>query len=100
MRLTHALVQVAQVLAAEADQRHWGYSLSQRTGVRSGVLYPMLSRMLEWGWLSAEWEDPGVTEGRLPRRYYCVSGIGRKRLNQILDKARRDQRFQALFPGQ
>ena len=56
MRKTHSLVQVAMGLMAEPDTRHWGYDLSKRSGVRSGVLYPTLQRMLDEGWLQDGWE--------------------------------------------
>ena len=43
----HPLVQVAMAVLANPTSRHWGYELSRQTGVRSGVLYPMLTRMLD-----------------------------------------------------
>ena len=39
-------------LMADVGGRHWGYELSKQSGVRSGVMYPTLQRMLEEGWLS------------------------------------------------
>ena len=47
MRVTHALVQVAAALMGDASGRHWGYELSKSSGVRSGVMYPVLQRMLD-----------------------------------------------------
>jgi PadR family transcriptional regulator PadR len=51
MKLTNALVQVALAVVSHPDNRLWGYELSRQTGVRSGVLYPILHRMLDEGWL-------------------------------------------------
>jgi PadR family transcriptional regulator PadR len=98
MLMTYAVVKVAMALAADPAGRHWGYSLSRQAGVRSGVLYPLLTRMLNEGWLSDGWEDPASIEsGRPPRRYYVVTPEGRKALTGLLDEAREDPRFSALL---
>lgn len=93
MRTTLALVQVAAVLIDNSTAKHWGYELTQRAGVRSGVLYPMLSRMLDQGWLTDGWEDPAQIVGRPPRRYYELTDEGRLQLGAVLRKAARDSRF-------
>jgi hypothetical protein len=66
VRMTHALVQVAAALLDKPDERRWGYDVAKRAGVRSGVLYPMLTRMLNEGWLTDGWEDPrrSLSDGR------------------------------------
>lgn len=98
MRKTHALVQVAIALLDDPNGRHWGYELSKRSGVRSGVLYPLLTRILDEGWLTDDWEDPNtLTEKRPPRRYYELTDAGRLELGAVLQQARRDARFTSLF---
>lgn len=98
MRKTHASVQTALALMTDPDARHWGYDLTKRANVRSGVLYPVLTRMLDAGWLSDGWEDPVTIERkRPPRRYYEVTTEGRKALAELLDEARTDPRFSALL---
>src|SRR5687768_17219913 len=83
-RRTGALVQVAIALMEEPDDRHWGYELSKRSGVRSGVLYPMLTRMLNDGWLTDGWEDPAtITDKRPPRRYYELTETGKRELGAL-----------------
>jgi PadR family transcriptional regulator PadR len=90
---------VALALLEDPTGRHWGYDLSKRSGVRSGVLYPMLTRMLDEGWLTDGWEDPNtITEKRPPRRYYELTDAGKLELGAVLQQARRDARFAALFP--
>lgn len=37
-----ARVRVAEALMGDPDGRHWGYDLSRRSGVRSGIAYPVL----------------------------------------------------------
>jgi PadR family transcriptional regulator PadR len=96
MRTTRHLVMVAMALLDDPTGRHWGYELSKRSGVRSGVLYPMLTRMLDQGWLTDGWEDPTTIRGRPPRRYYELTDIGRLELGALLQKACRDARFTGL----
>lgn len=98
MRKTHALVQVTMALLEDPTGQHWGYELSKQTGVRSGVLYPMLTRMLNEGWIEDGWEDPtAIRDKRPPRRYYELTDKGRLALGAILQEARRDARFNALI---
>jgi PadR family transcriptional regulator len=98
MKITHSLVQVMLALVESPQDRHWGYDLSKRAGVRSGVLYPILRRMLEQGWLSDGWEDPSETGGsRPPRRYYVLTEEGLSQAGLLLTRARSDARFKALM---
>lgn len=98
MRKTFSLIQVALALMADPGGRHWGYDLSRRSGVRSGVLYPMLQRMLDEGWLLDGWEEQGeVRAKRPPRRYYELTDKGKTELGAVLRTARQDTRFRALM---
>jgi Predicted transcriptional regulators len=99
MRVTHALVEVALVLMNDPSAKHWGYELGKQACVRSGVLYPMLTRMLAEGWLSDGWEDPATMQGRPPRRYYELTDEGRVHLGAVLQTARSDARFARLRFG-
>ena len=99
MRRTYALVQVALALMADADGRHWGYELSKQSGVRSGVMYPLLQRLLDQGWLDDGWEDQAQV-GRVkrpPRRYYELTDEGKAALGAVIAEARRDARFAPLI---
>jgi PadR family transcriptional regulator, regulatory protein PadR len=98
MRKTHSLIQVAMALMADPCSRHWGYDLSKRSGVRSGVLYPTLQRMLDEGWARDGWEEQdGVRAKRPPRRYYELTDKGKAELGALLNEARRDARFRSLL---
>jgi PadR family transcriptional regulator PadR len=100
MRKTHALAQVLRAFMDKPTERHWGYDLSKRAGVRSGVLYPILHRMLEEGWLEDGWEDAADTLGRRPpRRYYELTSAGRSVVRELVDEMREDIRFGALLGG-
>jgi PadR family transcriptional regulator, regulatory protein PadR len=97
MRKTHSLIQVAMALMADPGGRHRGYNLSKRSGVRSGVLYPTLQRMLDEGWARYGWEEQdGVRAKRPPRRYYELTDKGKAELGALLNEARRDARFHSL----
>jgi PadR family transcriptional regulator PadR len=97
MRKTHSLIQVAIALMADPGGQHWGYDLSKRSGVRSGVLYPTLQRMLDEGWARDGWEEQdGARAKRPPRRYYKLTDKGRAELGALLNEARRDARFRSL----
>lgn len=98
MRKTHALIQVAIAMMNDPTGRYWGYQLSKASGVRSGVLYPALSRMLDEGWLTDGWEDRNQKGKHRPRRYYQLTDEGRIALGGVLAEARRDARFFGL-PG-
>lgn len=96
MRKTYALMQVTTELLADSAGKHYGYDLAKKSGVRSGVLYPMLTRMVEAGWLTDGWEDPATIQGRPPRRYYELTKEGILRLGGLIEEARSDTRFVTL----
>lgn len=99
MRLTHSLVQVAVTLTEAPFDQHWGYDLSRRAHVRSGVLYPILQRLLDAGWLEDGWEETAnPSPKRPPRRYYRLTDEGRREIGAIVDRARHENRFLSLFP--
>ena len=105
MKMTHSLTLVAAAmlemdLAGEHGGRLWGYALSKRSGVRSGVLYPQLDRMLREGWVEDHWEAPSeIAEKRPPRRYYTLTDDGRRELGGVIRRAQRDPRFSGLRVG-
>jgi PadR family transcriptional regulator PadR len=100
MRTTYALVHVALALMSAPGDRHWGYELSRTSGVRSGVLYPILRRMFEEEWLADGWERPEeLTESRPPRRYYTLTEKGLRELGALLVTAQADPRFRGLQVG-
>lgn len=52
----------------------------------SGVLYPILHRMEEAGWIASEWADP---EGSYPRRrVYRVTDEGRYEMSEFVARSR------------
>jgi len=102
VRRTYAQIAVAVALMSDAGARHWGYDLSKRSGIRSGVMYPALQRMLDEGWLADGWEDqaPAGRRKRPPRRYYQVTAEGMAALGALIADARHDARFARLVSDQ
>jgi DNA-binding PadR family transcriptional regulator len=68
---------VLDALLTSPGQWHHGYSLSQRTSISSGTLYPILMRLEKLRWLETRWEESRVS-GRPPRHLYRLSGAARK----------------------
>jgi PadR family transcriptional regulator PadR len=87
VKRTVALVKVARVLTAKPDQKHWGYQLGKEAGLRSGVLYPILRRLVEGDWLTDGWEVLSEVHGRPPRRYYELTDRGKRELGAIVASA-------------
>jgi PadR family transcriptional regulator PadR len=101
MKRTKALGELAVVLMADPDGRYWGYELTKLSGLRSGVLYPILHRMLDAGWLDDGWEDAPESSGkrsRPPRRYYELTDIGRQQLGAVARSARQPKTLTASEP--
>ena len=66
-----------------------GYAIAQRIfvlssevlSVEEGLLYPTLHKMLLKGWVTAEW---GISETKRKVRFYRLTRVGRKQLEQEL----------------
>lgn len=90
MRLTLATVLVARALLSMQRERQWGRDIARRAGVESGSTHPILQRMVDARWLTAQRE--GL------HRYYQVTEDGRHELEELVARARGDARFTSLFP--
>jgi PadR family transcriptional regulator PadR len=63
----------------------YGLEISGRAGLPSGTIYPMLARLEQLGWLSSRWEEiDSRLEGRRPRRYYKLTGLGVRETRLLL----------------
>jgi PadR family transcriptional regulator, regulatory protein PadR len=89
VRVTIAVVKVLSALLEEPDRFRYGLDLMTVTGLPSGTLYPLLRRMQDAGWVTAEWErlDP-VAAGRPARRYYRLTAEGIQQAQQALAELR------------
>lgn len=77
MKLTGPLERVLRAFLADPSKPRYGYDLMKASGLASGTLYPMLSRLQEQGLVSSAWE-PADTDasGRPARRYYWLTDEG------------------------
>src|SRR5260370_34597737 len=75
-RLPNTSPQTLSVLALLLESPrswHYGYALSQLTGLKSGTLYPILLRLADQGWLETRWAEQ--EQPRRPTRHtYRLTG--------------------------
>jgi DNA-binding PadR family transcriptional regulator len=77
VRLTTGVAAVLAVFLDDPAAGRYGLELMRMTGQPSGTLYPILTRLQDAGWLSADWEDIDASaEGRPARRYYRLTAEG------------------------
>jgi PadR family transcriptional regulator PadR len=94
MKRTQAVLLVAAELMRAPNGRHHGYEIGKHTGLRSGVSYPVLHRMLDEGWLVDGWEEQPTARSRKrpARRYYELTDLGRQELGSMPAPASHPQR--------
>lgn len=106
MHKTTTVLTVADAFLASPTERFWGYELSKTTGIRTGTLYPILTRFLNAGWITDGWEDTDEKTGerRPPRRYYTLSDAGAQALLSLTTQAKAEARARRsrrrLIPGE
>ncbi|QXJ19952.1 helix-turn-helix transcriptional regulator [Actinomadura graeca] len=74
--------------------REWyGLEMMQATGLPSGTVYPIITRLEQCGWITSHWEDPSEHEmqGRPRRRYYQLTQEGTEAARLALAKAHQNR---------
>ena len=71
------------MLSELKKQTQYGYALIQKTGLKSGTLYPILMRLTDRGLLDAKWEESKIS-GRPPRQSYQLTEEGQRYANNVL----------------
>ncbi len=80
-----ATQQVLAALLEDPATELYGLEVSERAHLKTGTIYPILARLEQSGWLSSRWEDIDPSrEGRRPRRYYRLTGLGQREARQVL----------------
>ena len=64
MKLTGPLERVLRAFLADPAAPRYGYDLMKASGLPSGTLYPLLSRLQEQGLVSSAWEPAGTDSQR------------------------------------
>ena len=74
------------VLYAMENGHSYGFDIMDTTGLASGTVYPVLSRLQRDGLVESSWEDeaPATEEGRPARRYYELTPDGSRALSEAL----------------
>lgn len=85
VRVTVPVAKVLRVFLEDPAVARYGFDLMERTGLPSGSLYPILVRLEREEWIVRAEEDidPHV-EGRPPRRYFKLTGLGEQAARQRL----------------
>ncbi len=83
------------VLQAIASGHAYGFDIMDVTGLPSGTVYPILSKLEDSGLLKSRWEDPRIArrEKRPQRRSYEITGEGREALTESHSHYRKLQRL-------
>lgn len=78
------------VLRAISQGTTYGFDIMDETGLPSGTVYPILTRLERRGLLASRWEDPAVERegGRPPRRYYTMTRAGEAALRSAVARFR------------
>ncbi|HEY3478722.1 MAG TPA: helix-turn-helix transcriptional regulator [Amycolatopsis sp.] len=78
MRSTREMRKLASVLlAGTAESRFKGEDLRRAAQLHSTRLYPLLTRLLQRGWLTEGWDDDSSVDAH---RYYVLTDVGRREL--------------------
>jgi PadR family transcriptional regulator, regulatory protein PadR len=83
------------VLQAIASGYVYGFDVMDATGLPSGTVYPILSKLEDSGFVKSRWEDARAAhlEKRPPRRSYEITGSGREALNETVALYKKLQRL-------
>ena len=78
------------VLRAITKGSSYGFDIMDATGLPSGTVYPILSRLEKRGLVVSRWEGPEAERepGRPPRRYYAVTPAGSDALDVAIERFR------------
>jgi DNA-binding PadR family transcriptional regulator len=88
---------IFQAFLDSPSDETYGFELAEKTGLPSGTIYPILRRLEEEGLLRSRW---GMVQGegqRRRRRYYELTGTGRRVAHQATASQREALRL--LTPG-
>jgi DNA-binding PadR family transcriptional regulator len=88
---------VFQAFLDSPSDETYGFALAQATGLPSGTIYPILSRLADEGLIKSRWEEVETKGQRRRRRYYELTGEGRRAARAATAKQRAALRM--LAPG-
>jgi PadR family transcriptional regulator PadR len=84
-RLSKQGLVTLQMFASRPTHALAGSDIMKETGILSGTLYPILSRLERAQWLSSEWEQVETIEvGRPRKRLYQLTSLGARKTKEAL----------------
>lgn len=88
---------VFQTFLDAPGDRTYGFELAEATNLPSGTIYPILRRMEEEGFVKSYWAEVDTGSQRRRRRYYELTGEGRRTARAATAPQR--QALRLLAPG-
>jgi DNA-binding MarR family transcriptional regulator len=89
VRITLQTLQVLTALLDGPADEHYGLKISEVSGLPTGSIYPILTRLEAAGWVTSAWEHIDESaEGRRRRRYYRLTGEGAEKARREVGNAR------------
>jgi PadR family transcriptional regulator len=95
VRVTTAVARVCAVLLTEPDRRWYGLEIGRRLELSSGLIYPLIDRMVKAGVLEAEPEPRDQWTGRVQRRLIWLTPAGKQWAEQVTSRMASELRPQA-----
>ena len=95
--MTAPLERVLRAFLTDPAEPRYGYDLMKAAGLKSGTLYPLLSRLEDEKLVTSGWETPR-NQGERPRRYYRLTGEGIRAARLELAHASLGRRPAAVVP--
>lgn len=88
---------VFQALLDSPSDETYGFELAQATGLPSGTIYPILNRLGDEGLVKSRWAEVETKAQRRRRRYYELTGEGRRVAREAT--AKQAEALRMLSPG-
>lgn len=82
IRLTSTTVQVLEILRAH-PQPVYGLEVATKSGLMTGTIYPILSRLERAGWVIGTWDTADSTRGPR-RRFYELTPQARAEVEALI----------------
>ena len=74
LRSSQQMTTVLGEFLSAREEWNYGYTISRKTGLKSGTLYPLLVRLADHGFLETSWASN--EDGKPPRHLYRLTDSG------------------------
>jgi PadR family transcriptional regulator PadR len=93
-------LRVLRALLEQPTGQFYGLQLAEGIGIKAGVLYPILTRLEEDGWITGDWEDIDESAaGRRRRRWYRLTDEGQREARDLISKVNTELALPARATG-